>query len=190
METLRTFIAIKLPEAAINKLVRVQQNLQQDGFKASFTAAANIHLTLRFLGEVPLPGVKAIKDALDHTTANHEAFSLLVKGLHVLPDNKKPRILCAGLDGELESLQKLAALVAGKVMPWSFPAEKRLFHPHLTLARNPEPFEDMEKMLNNMVFDEEISFRATGVSFYKSVLTPRGPIYSVLHQSPLKPAAS
>lgn len=186
MQTIRTFITIKLPDDVIKKLAVVQRDLQRAGIKARFTASTNLHLTLKFLGEVPVAGVGAIKEVLDSVADTYEPFFLRMKDFHILPDCKTPRILCAGLDGDVETLQKLAGSIAEKLLPWGFPEEKRVFRPHLTLARNPEPFDEMEKLLQSLVFADEISFMATDIYFYKSVLTPRGPVYSVLHQSPLK----
>lgn len=186
MQTIRTFVTIKLPDEAIKKLAVVQRDLQRAGIKARFTAPTNLHLTLKFLGEVPVAGVGAIKEVLDVVAGNFEPFFLRMKDFHLLPDTKNPRILCAGLDGDVDTLQRLAGSVAEKLLPWGFPEEKRVFKPHLTLARNPEPSEDMEKLLESLVFADEIAFTATDIFFYKSVLTPRGPVYSVLHQSPFK----
>lgn len=186
MQTIRTFVTIKLPEDAIKKLAVVQRDLQRAGIKARFTAPTNLHLTLKFLGEVPVAGVGAIKDVLDNVAQGFEPFFLRMRDFNILPDASNPRILSAGLEGDVESLQRLAGVIAEKLLPWGFPEEKRVFRPHLTLARNPEPMPDLEKLLQSLVFADEISFTATDIYFYKSVLTPRGPVYSVLHQSPFK----
>lgn len=184
MQTIRTFVTLKLPEDVIKQLAEVQRELQRIGIKGRFTAPTNLHLTLKFLGEVPLSSIGAIQDSLDNVAQNYVPFPLHLKNFNLLPDNRCPRILYAGLDGDLVTLKALAGAIEDRLAPWGFAEEKRVFKPHLTLVRKPEYFDGIETVLQNTMPPAGIAFSATGVYFYKSVLTPRGPIYSMLHQSP------
>ena len=186
MQTIRTFVSIKLPDEVIKQLAVVQKDLQRAGVQARFTAPSNLHLTLKFLGEVPVAGIPAIKEVLDSVAQSFNPFTLTMKDFMLLPDCDNPRVLCAGLDGDVETLKDLASVIAEKLLPWGFPEEKRVFKPHLTLARNPEKFDGLDKLLKSLVFADEIAFEAKDIYFYKSVLSPQGPTYSALHQSAFK----
>lgn len=184
MQTIRTFVTLKLPEEVLKELAGVQRALQNAGIKGRFTAPTNLHLTLKFLGEVPLNSIGAIQDALDGVAQNYAPFELYLKDFNLLPVSRHPRILYAGLGGDLETLTSLAEAIEASLAPWGFAKEKRVFRPHLTLVRKPEYFDGLETLLQNMPMPSQVKFKTTGIYFYKSVLTPRGPIYSMLRQCP------
>ena len=94
-----------------------------------------VHLTLKFLGDVPGSRVDEIGHALSEAVAGHRRFEVSTGGFGAFPNTRRPQVLWVGLAGRLEPLMGLQADVDAALVGLGFPAEKRPFHPHLTLAR-------------------------------------------------------
>ncbi len=182
METIRTFIAVPLPErilAELGKLINHMKSLNRD---VKWVRPDAIHLTLKFLGnlsEVQLTRVFAGMDQLFQKP--HGAFSLVAAGMGAFPNNRRPRVLWVGVEGsgvpELLNLQKKIETVLAKQ---GFSEEKRNFSPHLTVARInlAGHLERLMDEFTNYTFPpQEITVKE--VLVMKSELKPSGAIYSI-----------
>lgn len=139
METVRAFAGCLLDLGATRRVVDLSRALRKAveaaGWKASWVPPPNLHLTLRFLGDVDAGTVPAISDALAAVARRHAPLKLAVRDLVAFPDRNAPRVLALDVADGREALAALARDVEGACFELGFPREKRPFHAHLTLAR-------------------------------------------------------
>jgi 2'-5' RNA ligase len=133
---IRAFIAINLPDEVRAKLERQHRSLKAalpgDGIR--WTPPGQIHLTLKFLGDVPSSSVDGLRAAVERGCRGTAPFSLRARGLGVFPGAQRPRILWAGVEGELDVLGELQERIENETGRWR-EREARRFQPHLTVAR-------------------------------------------------------
>jgi len=169
---LRCFVALDLPEAFGEEAVRAQERLRrQDLFQGKFTAPQNIHLTLKFLGEITHDQADGVRDALRDLKENTRKVRLEGAGMFA------PRIIWLKLAGA-NTLQKR---VDASLSNW-FASEPR-FMGHITIARvktarNPRGLADTVRELEVA----PISGQAISFSLRRSILNPEGPKYEMLEQ--------
>jgi len=135
-QTIRAFIAIRLPSEIRAGVEQVQGSLKSAIRPGSvrWTPAEQIHLTLKFLGNIPADSVPELEAALRRACAQVAPFELYADGLGAFPDSQRPRVLWIGLGGALDALQLLQKAIVVETERWGEP-EDRPFHPHLTLGR-------------------------------------------------------
>jgi len=131
----RIFIAFKLPIAVVDALDKLQTALKRAGLKLAWVHPGNIHLTLKFLGDVKAEDLLRIERALGDVSARHAAFALTARGLGVFPTVKKARVLWSGIHGDVLALKKLHADLDLTLERIGFAPETRSFRGHLTLGR-------------------------------------------------------
>ncbi|NLI93694.1 MAG: RNA 2',3'-cyclic phosphodiesterase [Peptococcaceae bacterium] len=129
---MRLFISINLCEASISELENWQQNLRSKGVKGYWRKKDNLHITLRFLGEIDPVDLPMLKESLKKSSGQIGRFELVLGGLGVFPNLANPRILWTGIKNEpkLFTLQKSIEQNTkdfGKL-------ENKKYTPHLTLA--------------------------------------------------------
>lgn len=132
---MRTFIAFKLPEEVIASLGELQTALKQQGLKLRWVRPDNIHLTLKFLGEISAEDILEVKRIIRGVSQSQTAFSLEAKGLGVFPTVKKARVLWSGIHGDVKRLGELQSNLDRALADIGFEPEKRTFRGHLTLGR-------------------------------------------------------
>jgi len=181
-DKLRVFIAIKLPKQVITKLGEVQNALKAYGLKAKWTHTANIHLTLKFLGDIDKMDLSTVSEVVDSAAKGFGPIRLIAKGIGIFPGVKKARILWTGIAGQTDMLAKLQEAIDAGLSEIGFLPEKRRFTGHLTIGRfkgspHPDKLIDIMKKFKDM---ESAPFMADAVCVIKSDLTPSGPIYTEL----------
>jgi len=188
---IRTFIAIELPDHVKRGLGRTITMCKEQVATRSvkWVAVDSIHVTLKFLGDVPASRIEDIRRALGPLCEAAAPMRLTVAGLGAFPSPAAPRILWAGLGGDLEPLSALAQEIDEALVALCFPAEHRPFAPHLTLARlREDATAGTRALLGSMVTrsrpPQPLSFDASSASIMRSQLTPQGPIYSRLAELP------
>jgi RNA 2',3'-cyclic 3'-phosphodiesterase len=135
-ETLRTFIAVPLPEEVTTQLSKVQQQLRRNAPDCvRWVASANIHLTLHFLGDVLADRVDPIREALEVVARNVQPFDFQVGGLGAFPNPRRARVIWVGIKDTTSWLALLQDTVAEAMAHLGFQRESRKFSPHLTLGR-------------------------------------------------------
>ena len=185
--TIRTFIAFELPPAVIALLRGVQQKLKRLNLRARWVRPENIHLTLKFLGDIQPGDVDRIGVAMADAAGEFGPFSLAVKGLGVFPGIKRPRVIWVGIGGDTHALLALQNRLEEKLAPLGFPAEKRAFKAHLTLGRikhagNPEI---IRQIINDLSDLNSEDFILKQLILFKSDLKPSGAVYSYVKQAKL-----
>ena len=131
----RAFIALKLPKDVIETLGHLQSELKKQGLKLRWVRPENIHLTLKFLGDVSAERLRAVACAIQKVAGNHPAFSLESRGLGAFPSVKKSRVVWSGIHGNTEVLTALQSDLDRELAEIGFVPDKRAFKGHLTLGR-------------------------------------------------------
>jgi len=187
-EDMRLFIAIEIPEEIKQEMAKIQRLLKGSGVQASWTRAEGIHLTLKFLGEVPESRLPEITTALNNAAGSTAAFGLEVAGVGTFPNPKNARVVWIGISGETGCLGKLHASVEEAMNGLGFEQEERSFTPHLTLGRiRSIPSRDQWSRALDAVKDTRFpAFTVTAISLMKSELKPSGAVYTELGWVELK----
>jgi 2'-5' RNA ligase len=175
---MRLFIACEIPENLRKKLVTLQNDIGSKHASIKWVEAENIHLTMKFLGEVEDSKVDEIRNSLRKIRLN--PFSCAISGFGVFPSESYVRVLWVGLE-PAEKIEKLHDEVDGSLSEIGFKSDSK-FSPHATLGRVNSVTDKMEFISQLRRLKEEI--RQIGEPFpignfilKKSTLTPKGPVY-------------
>lgn len=141
----------------------------------------NIHLTLRFLGEVAPDRVGALSVALREVAREHEQFDLSIDRLGAFPSPAKARVVWFGVGEGEERVRRLAGDVEGAVVAQGFPAEDRPFSPHVTMARTRGRQVELDAAAGAGI----PAFRARHLELVQSTLSSRGSTYAPVASYPL-----
>jgi 2'-5' RNA ligase len=133
--TLRLFLALDLPEAVRSSLDAAAAPARALGTKVRWVRAESLHLTLVFLGERPAAQVDAISTRVGAVCGAHAPFALRVAGMGCFPSPSRPRVLWAGLAGEIDALKALQRGVLDALVRAGLATPDARFDPHLTLGR-------------------------------------------------------
>jgi RNA 2',3'-cyclic 3'-phosphodiesterase len=186
-KTIRTFIAIEIPGNIISKIRELQEGIKKYSFKIRWVRPENIHLTLKFLGDIEAVNIDEIAEAISKTVTGYTSISLKAKGIGVFPGIKRPRVLWVGLTGQSESLVRLQKTLDENLQTLGFPGEKRPFRGHLTMGRIKANI-DVKKFGDALMafrsFETE-TFTAGQLVLYKSELKPSGAVYTKLADASL-----
>jgi 2'-5' RNA ligase len=144
-----------------------------------------IHLTLKFLGNVAESDLPAIKAALAQIGQQHAPFAFTVGGLGCFPNVRRPRVVWVGIQEQTGTLAGLQRDVEKGLVPLGFEAEKRAFHPHLTLGRTKRGLRSADqRRLGEILAGVEVGEldRINVESFHlmRSDLRPSGAVYTAL----------
>ena len=184
MNTVRAFIAIEMHPLVMDIIRRSQQMLRSGDIHLRWVRPENIHLTLRFLGDISTDAIDGIRYALEQAAANTPSFFLRVKGAGVFPSPARPRVVWLGLDGQLHLLEELYGRLSTLLSEQGISLENRPFRGHLTIgrARGRLDAERLKSRLAELRAIESRPFQADRLCLFKSDLTPRGAIYTPLVQ--------
>jgi 2'-5' RNA ligase len=181
MKTLRTFIALELPEDLKEKLSQIQQIFIQNTGGIRWVKPENIHLTLKFLGSTSEDKVEEVFRILEQTVRGFPCFAFTVSGLGAFPNPRNPKVIWAGIqaNSQLFSFQKQLEDGLSSI---GFSREKRSFSPHLTLGRvkDPQVRKNLRDILEKYIDEDWGNYEASWIIFYRSDLKPAGPVYSIL----------
>lgn len=136
-ELLRLFIALPVPQTVIGELQRAQNELRAvlKGGGVRWTQPEQIHLTLKFLGNVPSSDVRNLVDATVAACCSFSPIRLQVRGIGFFPSIRRPRVVWADVREEGENLRGLQSAIARASAPFTTEKDDKEFAAHLTLAR-------------------------------------------------------
>ena len=185
MDTVRAFIAIELDPAILETLGSLQARVRQDvpPKLVRWTRPAGMHLTLKFLDEVPASQIEAIAEAMQGACAAHVPFSFALGGMGCFPNVRRPRVVWVGIDEPSGALSRLQGDVDRAMRPLGFALEKRRFSPHLTLGRVKGRDRGALEALGEYVSRAKVKvggMEVTAVHLMRSDLLPGGAVYSEL----------
>ena len=197
-EEIRSFIAIQLPEEVREGLARLRKELERDEHKfVKWVAPGGIHLTLKFLGNIPSKRVAEITEAIAEAAQGISPFHLEISCLGAFPSLRQARVFWVGIGGEVEKLSRLQQNIDSALAVLGFAKEERSFVPHLTLARlrpgaSPLERRSFGELVDSTIFEDKYHIEVEAVSLMRSQLTPAGAVYTCLsvvglgHQENLK----
>lgn len=131
----RLFLAIPAPEPVRDRIAHHVERLATRDWPVRWTDPAQTHLTLHFIGEVEAARAELLRIALPGLAARHTAFALTTGKVGLFPNDRKPRVIWLGLDGDPAPLQALHRDLGALLARYEFPLEERPLAPHLTIGR-------------------------------------------------------
>ncbi|MCJ7763906.1 MAG: RNA 2',3'-cyclic phosphodiesterase [Dehalococcoidales bacterium] len=190
-EQIRSFIAIELPEELKLELGRLQASLRVDRPRIKWVDPNSMHLTLKFLGNVPAAKIDAITRAMTESAAKISPFQLEVGRLGAFPSLKQAQVVWVGLCGELDRIRQLHAFLEASLSRLGFATEKRPFSPHLTQARvgneaSPDERQRLGELIATTSFGADKVIRVNSINLMRSQLTSQGAIYTKISSAELK----
>lgn len=175
----RCFVAADFPPEVREDLGRLQERLRKRSLDLKWVRPESMHLTLKFLGEVPGETFEALLEALETPLGGGGPLRLAPSGLGAFPSTRRARVLWVGLEGDVAPLARLALEIEARVEPLGIPREGRPFAPHLTLgrARGPAGVPGLEAALETEIGYTGPTFTVGALTLYESRLRPQGPAY-------------
>jgi len=175
---LRCFIAVRIPDEIKQSIGRVIDALSITGADVKWVNPANIHVTLKFLGNTDEQLVGPISAVLEKKISSYAPFYIKIAGVGSFPDRKRPRVIWIGIrdSGELKSLQQDIDI---EMIRFGYAAEDRPFSPHLTIGRVRSGKKSMEMLKALESFNERDfgQIEIKGVALMKSELKSTGAEY-------------
>lgn len=189
---MRTFIAVDIDEdikKAVGDIIsRLKKGIQFTGAFPSWVPVENMHLTMKFLGEVDEGILPKINESLRGISAEFQPFDITLEKIGVFPNKKAPRVIWIGIKQGKEQLALLQQKIEFEMELLGFTPENREFSPHLTLARI-KSMRGVEGMMD-VIFSHSNYLAGTcsikELIIYRSVLQKTGAVYTPLYKIPLK----
>jgi 2'-5' RNA ligase len=183
----RLFVALTPPSDVQQAVWEAFAPLRSRAYPVKWVRPDAIHITLKFLGDVPDERQEELVRALGEAVVGARTVTLVVNGAGVFPGPERPRVFWAGVAPD-PAIELLADRVERVFAPLGFPTEARALRPHLTLGRaardaRPRDFADMAGVLEGLPV--EASAVVDGVELMKSVLRPDGAVYQRVHRERL-----
>ncbi|MGI6128710.1 MAG: RNA 2',3'-cyclic phosphodiesterase [bacterium] len=173
---MRLFLAAPLPPGIRTQLTAWQDLLAQSVDNAKWVKGENLHLTLKFLGEVNPAKIQVLTTATAAALGEFSQFTFNISGIGVFPYLQRARILWAGVKDDKRCLQRLQRDLEQCLVKLGFPCETKPFTPHLTLGRLRRP----TPVSLPIVPEIQEAVKVDSVVLYESILTPSGPQYRPL----------
>lgn len=184
MQTIRSFIAVPLAPEIRRGAVRLIDRLRQDDDGIKWVPTDNLHLTLKFLGEVDNTEIPRVCDVIADVTEQFDPFDLSFSGTGGFPDTERPRVLWVGIGGATESLIRLVGQLEKELAQLGFKPEPRDYRPHLTLGRtrggSRRAGSEVVERLKAQSKIELGSMQVETLQVYASFLDKSGPTYQVM----------
>lgn len=177
---MRVFVALDIPERVRASLGELSARLKKVCPSARWVRLEGVHITLKFIGEVPQEKLGEIRRVLGEL-ASFGPIIVRFTGLGFFPDPRRPRVFWAGVEAD-PKLPELAAAIERKLDPLGIASENRGFQPHLTLARfeSPQGAQALREAVQAMGAPDFGEETFNEFYLYQSVLKPSGAEYTRL----------
>jgi RNA 2',3'-cyclic 3'-phosphodiesterase len=183
----RTFVAIEISQDTKSVIAELQDKLREAEADVSWTRPDNIHLTLKFLGEVSEVLIADIARVCQECAADSPSLAFTLNGAGVFPDMRQPRVLWVGLGGDVGPLVQLQTQLDEKLSAIGFERERKPFRAHLTMGRVKS--KRNSDALMTMLKESEpapMAFNVTEIALIRSQLHPAGSRYTRLASAALQ----
>lgn len=180
-EMLRSFIAFDIEsDLVLKKMTEAQVLLTKSGADLKLVEPKNIHVTLRFLGDIASNAVDKILEEMKAT--QFIPFNVKIQGVGAFPTSSHARVVWAGISEGANELRSIFSQLEPRLLRLGFSPDPRGFSPHLTIARvrSGRNKAELSKVIDENSGFEFGTIRAECLRLKRSVLTPKGPIYSTL----------
>jgi 2'-5' RNA ligase len=184
---IRAFLAIEMPESLRPGLALVQGELKKSNADVRWVTPGNIHLTLKFFGNVPDDEIETLALAAREAAQSEEPFQLKATVAGAFPSPRAPRVVWLGLGGDVVPLTRLYHKLEKAFSGLGYQPEGRAFNPHLTLGRVKSPLnrDKLAGMLEKLPPLDWPPFAVKELVLFQSVLSPKGSTYTPLKVIPL-----
>ena len=185
---MRAFIAIELSPDFKKRLASLEEQLKSSGADVKWVKPENIHLTLKFLGEIDEKQLGEAAKIIQNTADKNKRFFIRLASPGAFPNLNFPRVIWIGIDkGDLET-KEIAKILEEETAKAGIPQESRPFSSHITLGRvkSGKNCEKLAKNLENLASNstqDTPEFLATKITLFKSTLSAGGPIYEALKEA-------
>lgn len=185
---IRTFLAVEIDEAVTHALLQEVARLKPHFPRINWVKPDNLHLTLKFIGNLPPDDLPELFAAAEQAAAEAEAFPLEVTGVSAFPDLLHPRAVFAGCGEGTAAAIALSGRIEEYVAPLGYPSEARPYHPHFTLGRVKQPA-DARGLAEFITADKQPVFGTIDVSeivVFMSELKKHGARHTPMQRIPLR----
>ena len=195
-DSVRVFVAVGISAGAREQLIGAVERIRQEVPQGiQWANPGGMHLTLKFLGNIPSAGVGPLLECLGPVASETRPFPLRLAGLGMFPNRRKPRVLWAGVDGDLDALSGLQHASEEAINALGYPSEQRPFRPHITLGRPRRSVSDAQlsrigSAVSGIVPPSQVGWQVASVDVMQSELHPTGARYTILGSAPLNPSLS
>lgn len=182
-ETVRTFMAFDIDNQSVfKKLADAQRLITQTGADLKLVEPNNIHITMRFLGDISIDSVEKIFGEMKQI--RFTPFDVKLQGIGVFPDLRYPRVLWVGITQGADQLKSVFSQLEPRLRSLGFAPDPKGFSPHLTIARvkSGRNKADLARVVTENVNYEFGTIDARCLRLKKSDLTPKGPVYTTLRE--------
>jgi len=182
-EKWRVFIAIEIPKEIRQRIAQHIASLRDEApdVRASWNREENVHLTLKFLGDVSINRLEVLSQAAKHSAQNLSSFPVSIEGCGAFPDHGSPGVLWIGIEDPAGALDRLYDSLEENCARAGFPREERRFNPHLTIARlrQPQGARRLADLHQQKGFEKAV-FLASDLLLVRSELSSNGSRYTTL----------
>jgi len=181
-ERIRSFVAVDMDQQnLVSRLIEAQRSLQNLGADLKLVEPENIHATIRFLGEVPSTTIELVKEQMNQV--KFEPFDAEFAGLGAFPNLRRINVVWVGMRKGHEEISKIFDQLEPRLRQIGFVPDRKGFSPHVTIARvkTGRMKEELSRFVDQMRDTPFGVIHVEEVRLKKSVLTPKGPIYSTIH---------
>jgi len=187
-DTIRAFIAIPLEPKIQHAIECVQDHLKKTNSDVKWVTPKNIHITLKFLGDVDTEQINSVKQTLANLFQNTRSFKVELSRLGAFPNIDRPRTLWVGLKDSKQRLSRIAVSLEKALGKIGFQGDQKSFSPHITIGRirSSKNISALSKSMSNYQISENCTQNISKIILFQSNLCPDGPIYKSLYQIKLK----
>ena len=191
MSRLRAFIAVELPLEIRQNVQWATASLRRDTNPLiRWVALENMHLTLKFLGDIPSENVEVLTQLTHAQADSFNSFDIHLSGIGAFPGPKRPRVIYIGIQAPAQ-LEEFQRRVESATRRLGYRPEERVFSPHLTIGRvrqhvSADDQQKIRRALEGSTIDSLGTARVNSVHLYKSDLKPNGPVYTKLFSAHLR----
>jgi RNA 2',3'-cyclic 3'-phosphodiesterase len=182
-QTIRTFIAVEMDAQIRRGAQRLVDKFRATGAGVSWGAPENMHLTLKFLGDVSVDDVTHVCQAVREAVSDVAPFSLQIRGAGAFPDLRRPRVFWLGAGDGQQAMATLAERIESALSDLGFAREGRPFQSHLTLGRVRRGGAEMAALARLVEQNAAVDLGQTPIDevvVFSSELKPTGAVYAAL----------
>ena len=189
----RTFIAIELASELRARIIKHIEHLRRElpDVRASWNHEHNLHLTLKFLGDISVTAIPKLSAATACAANMVDSFQLIISGCGTFPPQGQPKVLWIGIEGvpgtQASRLHTLHNALEDECFSAGFPREARPFHPHLTIARlrSAKGSRGLAQLHKDLSFEPE-RFNVSEVVVFRSELLSEGSKHTAISRHNLR----
>lgn len=181
---IRAFIAVDIDRPAKQKIGELISYLKQSNANVKWVNETQMHLTLKFLGNIAQDKIPLISGALEQITDKTPRFSLSLSDIGAFPNMNRPRVIWIDIDKGSDNLKTLVGLIEKGVSRLGFVKEGRGYKAHLTLGRvrSLKNINALTNMIAETEFDPSREIKVDKLTLFQSTLAPKGAIYTILNE--------